>query len=71
MTVEVAALERRCRLASELVPPMLFVPGSSNARKCRGGISELNSERIRTTARMGEGEDGSKESSKVMSEEAA
>lgn len=48
---------------------MLF-PGSSNARKCRGGISDLNSEGTRTTTRMGEGEYGSKESSKVMSEEA-
>lgn len=71
MTVEVAALGGRCRLALELVPPVLFVPGSSNARKCRGGIYDLNSERTRTTARMGEGEDGSKESSKVMSGEAA
>lgn len=67
--VEVAALGGRCRLAWELVPPVLF-PGSSNARKCRGGISDLNSEGTRTTTRMGEGEYGSKESSKVMSEEA-
>ena len=68
--VEVAALGGRCRLPLELVPPVLFFPGSSNARKCRGGIYDLNSEWTRTTARMGEGEDGSKESSKVMSEEA-
>lgn len=70
-TVEVAALGGRCRLALELVPPLLFFPGSSNARKCRGGTYDLNLVGMRITARMKEGEDGSKESSKVMSEEAA
>jgi len=69
MAMEVAALGGRSSLALELVLPVFFVSGSLNARKCRGGIYDLNSEQTRTTTNMGE--DVSKEPSKVMSEEAA
>lgn len=53
--VEVAARGGRCRLDLELVPSALSFPGSSNAKKYREGIYDLNSEQIRTSARMGKG----------------
>lgn len=51
---------KEMQVALELVLPVLFFPGSSNARKHRGGIYDLNSKGTWTSARMGEGEDGAR-----------